>query len=400
MVSRDLYLKKLLSYKDMQLIKVVTGIRRCGKSTLLKMYKNYLLDNGVKQEQIMFINLEEKENDNLKTSDNLYYYIKEKLVSDKMNYIFIDEVQECVNFQEAVNSLFVKDNIDIYITGSNAHMLSGELATFLSGRYVTIEMLPLSFEEYLNGTNNDNIEMKFRDYLKFGSFPFILNFSGNEEQISNYLDGLYNTIFKKDIIMRNKISNEQALENVIKYIFDNIGNLTTSKKISDTLTSNNTKISQPTIDNYLKALEDSYIVYKATRYDIKGKQYLKSMAKYYVSDLGMRNYLLGYKNSGRGFVLENVVYLELLRLGFKVFVGKVDNGEIDFVALKGSRTIYIQVAESIKEQSVFEREIKPLKMIKDFNERVIITTDYDVNESYNGIRHINILDFLLKRVTI
>lgn len=395
MIARQKYLKKIKSYKDMQLIKVITGIRRCGKSTLLKLYREELIKNGVEENQIIFVNLEEKENENLKNVDNLYDYLKNKLIKDKMNYIFIDEVQECEKFQIAVNSLFVKDNVDIYITGSNAHMLSGELATLLSGRYIKIEVLPLSFEEYLQGVGNDNIESKYIDYLRFGSFPFILQFKGNEDQIMVYLDGLYNTIFKKDIVKRNNISNEDALENVTKFIFDSIGNLTTSKKISDTLTSNNCKVSQPTVEGYLKALVDSYFVYKVSRYDVKGKQYLKSMAKYYVTDIGMRNYLLGYKNLNRGFILENIVYLELIRRDYKVFIGKVDNGEIDFVVFKGSETIYIQVAESIKEERTFEREIKPLKSVRDYNKRVIITTDYDINEFYDGIKHINVLDFLL-----
>ncbi|MGN1222594.1 MAG: ATP-binding protein [Christensenellales bacterium] len=400
MIARERYLQKIKSYKDLQLIKVITGIRRCGKSTLLKMYRDELIQSGVSENQITFINLEEKENEKLKDVNVLYDFLKSRLVSDKMNYIFIDEVQECPNFQIAVDSLFVKDNVDIYITGSNAHMLSGELATLLSGRYVTIEVLPLSFEEYLQGSGTDNIEKLYRDYVRFGSFPFILQFKGNEEQIRNYLDGLYNTIFKKDIVRRNKISNEDALENVTKFIFDNIGNLITSKKISDTLTSNNQKVSQPTVEGYLKALVDSYFVYKVTRFDVKGKQHLKSLAKYYVTDMGMRNYLLGYKNTDRGFILENIVYLELIRRGYKVFIGKVDNGEIDFVAQKGSETTYIQVAESIQDDKTFDREMKPLKAVKDFNKRVVITTDYDTNESYDGIQHINIFDFLLGKKDI
>ena len=400
MIIRHGYLEKIKSYKDMQLIKVVTGIRRCGKSTLLKLYKDDLLRDGVDEKQIIFINLEEKENEALKNVDALYDYITGNLVKDEMNYIFIDEVQECKNFQTAVDSLFIKDNVDIYITGSNAHMLSGELATLLSGRYVTIEMLPLSFVEYLQGAGEDSIESKYRDYLRFGSFPFVLQFKGNEEQIRSYLDGLYNTIFKKDIVRRNGIQNEDALESVTRFVFDNIGNLVTSKKISDTLTSNNCKVSQPTVEGYLKALADSFFVYRVTRYDVKGKQYLKSMAKYYVTDLGMRNNLLGYKSSNRGAVLENTVFLELIRRGYKVFIGKVENGEIDFVVFKGSETVYIQVAESIKDEAVFEREMKPLRTVKDFNKRVVITTDYDVNESYDGIRHINIIDFLLGKKNI
>lgn len=400
MIIRHRYLEKIKSYKDMQLIKVVTGIRRCGKSTLLKLYKDDLLRDGVDEKQIIFINLEEKENEALKNVDALYDYITGNLVKDEMNYVFIDEVQECKNFQTAVDSLFIKDNVDIYITGSNAHMLSGELATLLSGRYVTIEMLPLSFVEYLQGAGEDSIESKYRDYLRFGSFPFVLQFKGNEEQIRSYLDGLYNTIFKKDIVRRNGIQNEDALESVTRFVFDNIGNLVTSKKISDTLTSNNCKVSQPTVEGYLKALADSFFVYRVTRYDVKGKQYLKSMAKYYVTDLGMRNNLLGYKSSNRGAVLENTVFLELIRRGYKVFIGKVENGEIDFVVFKGSETVYIQVAESIKDEAVFEREMKPLRTVKDFNKRVVITTDYDVNESYDGIRHINIIDFLLGKKNI
>lgn len=395
MIARQRYLEKIKAFKDMQLIKVVTGIRRCGKSTLLKLYREDLLASGVDESQITFINLEEKENEQLKDVDKLYAHLKSKLVKDKMNYIFIDEVQECENFQTAVDSLFVKENVDIYITGSNAHLLSGELATLLSGRYVTIEVLPLSFEEYLQGVGSDNVESKYRDYLRFGGFPFILQFGGREDLIASYLDGLYNTIFKKDLVAKNKISNESALESVTKFIFDNIGNLTTSKKISDTLTSNNCKVSQPTVESYLNALADSFFVYKVQRYDVKGKQYLKSMAKYYTTDMGMRNYLLGYKTSNRGFVLENVVYLELIRRGYKVFIGKVDNGEIDFVVFRGGEIIYIQVAESIQDESTFEREMKPLRAVKDYNKRVVITTDYDINENYDGIRHINIFDFLL-----
>lgn len=400
MIQRKLYLDQLKSYKDMQIIKVITGIRRCGKSTLLKLYREYLLEEGVSQEQIISINLEERENASLKNVDNLYNYIKERLVQDKMTYVFIDEVQECTNFQEAVDSLFVKDNIDIYITGSNAHMLSGELATLLSGRYITIEMLPLSFEEYLEGVGNDNIERKYRDYLRYGSFPFILQFKGNEEQIRNYLDGLYNTIFKKDVVSRNKIANEDALESVTKFVFDNIGNITSSVKISSTLTSNGNKVSQPTVEGYLQALAESYIIYKVSRYDVKGKQYLKSLAKYYVTDMGLRNYLIGYKDMDRGHILENIVYLELRRQGYKVFIGKVDDGEIDFVIFKGNETIYCQVAESIKDKAVFDREMKPLKAVKDYNKRVVITTDYDVNEYYDGIKHINIFDFLLGKKEI
>lgn len=398
MVKRETYLEKLKSFRDMQLIKVITGVRRCGKSTLLKLYEQYLFSSGVEKEQIISINLEDKDFEELKNVDKMYSYIKQHLKNDKMNYIFIDEVQECDGFQTAVDSLFLKDNVDIYITGSNAHMLSSELATLLSGRYVEIEVLPLSFAEYIEGVGGaKNLEMQFRDYQRFGGFPFILNFNGNADQIRTYLDGIYNTIFKKDVLKKNNISNSDVLENVIKFTYDNIGNLTSAKKIADTLTSNNCKTSQPTVESYLKALCESYVLYKVERYDVKGKQYLKSLNKYYVCDLGMRNYLLGYKNADRGHILENIVYLELRRRGYKVFIGKVDNIEIDFVAFKGTQITYFQVAESIKDTETFEREMKPLKNVRDFNQRFVITTDYDVNESYDGIRHLNILDFLLSK---
>ncbi len=396
MIKRELYLNKLKSFKDMQLIKVITGVRRCGKSTILKLYEEYLLSTQVQKSQIISINLEDKDFEKLKNVDNLYDYIKQRLQDDKMNYVFIDEIQECVGFQTAVDSLFLKSNVDIYITGSNAHMLSSELATLLSGRYVEIEILPLSFQEYLDGVGGaKNIEMQFRDYIRFGGFPFILNFNGDVDQTRIYLDGIYNTIFKKDVIKKNKIINEETLENVIKYAFDNIGNLTSSKKIADTLTNNNCKTSQPTVESYLKALCESFILYKVGRYDVKGKQYLKSLNKYYVCDLGMRNYLLGYKNIDRGHILENIVYLELRRRGYKVFIGKAGDCEIDFVVFKGTQVVYYQVAESIKDAKVFEREMRPLKSVRDYNQRIIITTDYDVNEFYDGIRHLNIFDFLI-----
>lgn len=397
MIKRDSYLNKLKSFKDMQLIKVITGVRRSGKSTLLKMYEEYLLSTQVQNDQIISINLEDKDYETLKDVNNLYDFIKQRLQNGKMNYVFIDEIQECIGFQTAVDSLFLKSNVDIYITGSNAHMLSGELATLLSGRYIEIEVLPLSFSEYLNGIGGaKNLEMQFRDYLRFGGFPFVLNFKGDADQTRTYLDGIYNTIFKKDIIKKNNISNEETLENVIKYAFDNIGNLTSAKKIADTLTSNYCKTTQPTVESYLKALTESFVLYKVGRYDVKGKQYLKSLNKYYVCDLGMRNYLLGYKNIDRGHILENVVFLELCRRGYKVFIGKVGDCEIDFVAFKGTQIIYYQVAESIKDASVFEREMRPLKSVRDYNQRFIITTDYDVNEYYDGIRHLNIFDFLLE----
>jgi uncharacterized protein len=396
MIQRKEYINKLKAYKDKQIIKVITGIRRCGKSTLLELYREYLFSEGVLKEQVISINLEEIEYHGLRDYMSLYNYIKERLQKDKQTYVFIDEVQNCTEFQRAVDSLFVKKNVDVYITGSNAYMLSGELATLLSGRYIKIEMLPLSFKEYVSATDeNINLERRFRDYLRFGGFPFILQFNNNEIFINEYLDGLYNTIFLKDIVARNNIKDNMILEDVLKFTFDNIGNISTSKKISDTLTSTGRKTSQPTVESYLSHLMNSYIVYKVNRYDIKGKEYLKSLAKYYIADIGLRNYLLGYKNMDTGHILENIIYLELLRRGYKVYVGKVDSNEVDFVAMNQKDTFYIQVSETIKESTTLERELAPLKAIKDYYTRMLITNDYDVNASYNGIKHINAIDFLL-----
>mgnify|MGYP002517802758 FL=1 len=404
-IERKNYLDRIISFKDKKIIKVITGIRRCGKSTILRMYKDWLMENGVDANQIIWVNLDSLEFEDLRNYRALYEHIKALMIENKMNYIIIDEVQECEQFQKVVDSLFLMDNADIYITGSNAHLLSGELATFLSGRYITIEMLPLSFKEFVDGLelNGESVvdkESVFRQYLKYGSLPFVLSLGGDEERVFTYLEGVYNTIFIKDVVSRNKITNQQMLEDLTKFCFDNVGNITSSKKISDTMTSFNRKITTPTVENYLGYLKDCYLIYKVDRYDIKGKMYLKSLSKYYVADLGLRNYLLGYKDLDRGHILENVVYLEILRRGFKVYIGKVDDMEVDFVAVKGSEVVYVQVAETIRDEQTFEREMRPLRQINDFNRRVVITSDYDVNESYKGIKHLNVIDFLLNENSI
>ena len=401
-IKRMDYLEQLIKWKDHKVIKVITGIRRSGKSTLLNnIFKSYLLEQGVSESQIISINLESIENEHLYDYKKLYDHITESLKPDQMNYIIIDEVQNATNFQKAIDSLYIKENVDIYITGSNAYMLSGELATLLSGRYVTIEVLPLSFAEYLSSVDDKyNLEMAYRDYLKWGGFPYITQLNKNESSIKQYLEGIYNTILKKDIIIRNRISDIFILEDVIRYVFDNIGNILSPKKISDTLTSSGRKISRPTIDTYLSYLINGYVVYKVQRYDIKGKEYLKSLEKYYVTDIGLRHYLLGFRNIDQGHILENIVYLELRRRGYEVYIGKYDNKEIDFVVKDSRRIIYIQVVESMKSIEVREREFSPLKMIKDFNPRVVLTMDYDLNASYDGIQVLNVLEWLTKKIDI
>ncbi|MDR3264222.1 MAG: ATP-binding protein [Clostridiales bacterium] len=396
-ISRKDYLEQLISYKDEQLIKVITGMRRSGKSTLLfDIYADWLADNGVTEEQIIKVDLESMESEPLYNPESLYKYITDKLIKNKPNYVFIDEVQNCKDFQKVADSLYLKKGVDVYITGSNAHMFSGELATLLSGRYVTVEILPLSFKEYLETAKDENAspEKKYRDYVRFGSLPKVAGYNGNMKKINAYLDGIYNTIFKKDIIDRNKITNVPLFEDVMKFVMSNIGSHISPKSIADYLTSNRKTVYSQTVDDFLKYLTDSYMIYKAVRFDIKGKELLKSLAKYYVTDLGIRNYLLGYRDTDTGHILENVIYLELLRKGYKVFVGKVANTEVDFVAVKQDETVYIQVAESVKEKAVLERELAPLKAIRDFNPRLLVTMDYDLNGSYDGIKHVNALDFL------
>jgi len=313
--------------------------------------------------------------------------------------VIIDEVQNAVEFQKAVDSLYIKDNVDLYITGSNAYILSGELATLLSGRYVTIEVLPLSFKEIVDSRSSENqLDVLYRDYLRWGGFPYVIQLLNDEKLIHQYLEGIYNTILKKDIIARNKVSDIFVLEDVIRFVFDNIGNIVSSKKISDTLTSSGRKVSRPTVDSYLNYLVSGYAVYKVNRYDIKGKEYLKSLEKYYVTDLGLRNYLLGFRNMDRGHILENVIYLELKRRGYEIYIGKYDDKEIDFVAKNNDEVYYIQVAETIKSNDTLERESVPLRVIKDYHRRVIMTLDYDVNKSFDGIIVMNALDWLTLKV--
>lgn len=398
MVQRDRYLNKLIGFKDKDLIKIVTGIRRCGKSTLLEMFREYLLDNGVKKEQMIVINLENMDYSDLLDYKELHKYIKERVLKDKKTYLFIDEIQTVVNFEKAINSLYLDKSLDIYLTGSNAYMLSGELATLLSGRYIEIEMLPLSFEEYVSATKDtSNLENKYREYLELGSFPYVLELNKDEDLIRDYLMGIFNTIILKDVVARKKISDPLMLESVVKFMFDNIGNLCSMKKVSDTMTSDGRKISAKTVEVYISGLIDSFILYRAKRYDIKGKQLLKTNEKYYVADIGLRHFILGKKGSDIGHILENIVYLELKRRGFDVYVGKIDTYEVDFIA-KGPKGIeYYQVAASVREKSTLDRELDALRKINDDYPKFLITLDNDPEVSYEGIRKINAINFLLKK---
>lgn len=396
MINRDNYLNKLIKFKDKELIKVVTGIRRCGKSTLFDIYINYLLENGVTQEQIIRLNLEDPIYHELDNYLKLYNYIKERMQPNQMNYIFIDEVQNVPEFQKAVDGLYIQKNVDIYITGSNAYLLSGELATLLSGRYVEIKMLPLSFKEYSLALPNENIDRLYQKYISIGSFPYTLKLDDIDD-VDMYIKGIYDSIILKDIMARKNFQDMQMLRSIVNFMLDNIGNIYSTNKIADTMTSNGRKISVHTVESYLTALTESFILYKATRYDIKGKQYLKTGDKYYVADLGLRYFLLGRKEQGRGHILENVVYLELLRRGYEVYIGKVDEYEIDFVAINSKGIEYYQVAETVRNEETLNRELRPLDMIKDHYPKYLLTMDLDPETSYNGIRKVNVLDWLLDK---
>lgn len=398
-IERTEFLNKLKAYKEKQIIKVITGIRRCGKSTLMKMFKDFLLTTGVKEEQIIFLNFEDFDNSELLDPKKLHSYVKEHLASGKMTYVFFDEIQNVQDFQKVVDSLFLNPQIDIYMTGSNAYFLSGELATLLSGRYITIEMLPLSFKEYVSALGEDSklsLSEKYKQYVQRSSFPYTLNLGDNIQEVLDYLNGVYSTIVLKDVVSRFKITDTKMLESVVRFVFDNIGNPLSSKRIADTMTSSGRKIDVKTVEKYITALQESYIVYEAKRYDVKGKEYLKLMEKYYAVDIGLRFLLLGQKANDVGHILENVVYLELIRRGYKVFVGKVDDTEIDFVAQNHEGNTYIQVSATVRDENTLARELKPLEAVKDSYPKILLTLDDDPDVDFNGIKKINVLEWLLR----
>lgn len=399
MIIRDHYLKRMIDAKDTEFIKVITGVRRSGKSTLLLMFKDYLLHNEIEEDNIIYINFESALYDEIKNYKDLYHYIKNKIKQNKV-YLLLDEVQNVESWEKAINSFKVDFNIDVYITGSNAYLLSSELSTLLSGRFIEIKMYPLSFKEYLmfNHYNNNNLDDKFNEYLKYGGLPAITLIKDNDELVLSYLNDIYNTIVKKDVIDRNNIKDIALLENIIKYLFNNIGSPVSSTKISDYLNSNKVveKSNHQTIDNYLNMLEKSFILYKADRTDIKSKALLKTLGKYYVSDTGIRNIILGFRNIDEGHLLENVVYLELLRRGYRVNIGKMNDYEVDFVVENPNDIKYYQVTQTLKDEQVRLRELKSLESIADNYEKVILTMDKSINNDYNGIKVMNIIDWLLK----
>lgn len=396
LIERKEYLDRLIALKEKQVIKIITGIRRCGKSTLFEMYQEYLLQQKVTKSQIIAINLEDFDFFELRDPRKLYDYINTRLVHDQISYVFLDEVQHVQDFPDVVNSLFIKKNIDLYLTGSNAYMLSSEIATLISGRYIEIAMLPLSFREYVSSTGNINeLDQKYVEYLQHSSFPYALELKDNPLALHDYLSGIYSTVVLKDVVARNKISDVMMLESIIRFIFDNIGNLLSTKKIADTMTSNGRKIDVKTVEKYLASLQASYILYQAKRYNIKGKQFLKTLEKYYVVDIGLRTIMLGSRAFDVGHILENIVYLELIRRGNHVYVGKFDELEVDFVSVNPRGVTYFQVSATVRSHETLQRELAPLKKINDHYPKLILTLDNDPDADYEGILRTNALKWLI-----
>ena len=406
MVIRKEYLSRLLAWKNEQVIKVVTGIRRCGKSTLLKQFQDLLLEDGISREQIISINFEDLDYEDLLDYKALYAYIKERLCPDKMTYIFLDEIQKVDSFQKAVDSLFIKENTDIYITGSNAYLLSGDLATLLTGRYVEISMLPLSFAEYLE-CSGETGEQALASYLRFGGFPYLTQMENTADKVDTYLEGIYNTVVVKDIEDRQsrknpdpnkrKITDITLLKTIARYLASVVGSPVSVKSVSDYLVSSGRKVSPNTVDDYMEALQESFIFYPVERFDIHGKQLLKVNRKWYIVDLGLRNHILPKKRYDLGFSLENIVFFELLRRGFKVNVGKNGDAEVDFVAQKQGVLHYYQVTADMTNEDTFDREIRPLQSIKDNYEKMILTMDHMTPGDYEGIKVVHLLDWLLEK---
>ena len=402
-IPRKQYLDFLLRHRDKPIIKVVTGVRRCGKSTLFDIYRNHLLADGVSPQQILMINFEDVEYEHLLDYRTLYQYIKERLLPDQMNYIFLDEIQHVSQYEKAVDSLFLKENCDVYITGSNAYFLSGDLATQLSGRYVELSMLPLSFQEFCLGLTGDRQALsnteKFNLYLQLGGFPFLVSQNYGPKEAQEYLRGIYDTVLLNDIVQRKRITDVTSLSNVTKFLLYNIGNRISSAKIANTLKSAGNPVDPKTVARYLEGLTEALLFYEVPRYNIRGKQFLTQQNKLYVTDIGLRNILVRSQSSDIGHILENIVYLELLRRGYQVCAGQLDDDkEIDFVAIQGDSVAYYQVSASTLDETTLRRELAPFEKVHDHFPKYLLTLDEIFREAnYNGVQKINVIDWLLSR---
>lgn len=398
MIKRDEYVNQLISFKDNDLVKVITGVRRSGKSSLLQLFKEYLLGQNIRENQIVEINYEKYIFDEFKDNNSLHNYIKTKVIDDSRMYFLIDEVQEIEEWAKVINSLRVSFNVDIYVTGSNSRMFAGEHLTYLSGRYIELKVFPLSFKEFLEfrGYDTHEVEKHFNEYLRIGSFPAV-SLAKQEELIEAILSGLFDSIFTRDIVLKEKIRDEGAFYKVAKFVFENIGNNTSANAIKNTMISHGHKITSDTVDNYLQLMCDAHMLYQCERYNIRGKERLKTKGKYYVVDTGLRNKLIGYRQGNIGQVIENIVYLQLLRLGYEVTVGKNMSYEVDFIAFKGVKKLYFQVSLSALEESTYEREMNALLKINDQYPKYLITMD-KLDLLKDGIVHLNLFDVLLDKI--
>ena len=395
-IPRKEYMEQLESFRDKALIKVITGVRRCGKTTLMSLFKDKLRQSGVPDEAIVSINFEDFDSQELTDPKALHDYLKSKLIPRKMVYFFLDEIQQVKDFPQVLDSLYIRQGVDLYVTGSNANLLSSEIATLISGRYIEIKMLPLSFSEFVGAQKQErSLAENYRVYLEKSAFPYALAMD-TPNMVRAYLEGIYNTIFVKDVMQRKAIADPGLLESVARFLFDNIGSLVSTKKIADTLTSLGRKVDVKTVGKYVAALTESFILYEARRYDIQGKEQLARLEKYYLVDLGLRRVLLGNRAMDIGHVLENVIYLELLRRGFEVYVGKVADTEVDFVAKNEKGLQYIQVAATVRDEATLTRELRPLQKISDSYPKMILTLDEDPTADFDGICRMNALQWLIE----
>ena len=398
LIERKEYTDWLKRYRDKKIIKVITGLRRVGKSTIFDLYIAQLLKEGIASEQIVKVNFEELENEPLIDRNALYRYLTDKLLPDRKLYIFLDEVQRVPEFEKVVDSLFVKDNVDLYITGSNAKFLSSEIATLLTGRYVEINVLPLSFREYSDhfAASGKDRRALFMDYVTYGALPGMFMFDTGSAEQREYVESVYKTILEKDVLRRNSAASRQLVESLLSYLVYNIGCLTSAKRISDTLNSNGTKVSYNTVNSYIETLQDCFFIYKADRYDIVGKEYLKLINKYYVTDFGFKYYILNNRTVELSQILENLVFLELKRRRFKIATGKIAEKEVDFIVRDAhDGLIYIQVAVTVMDEAKLEQELRPFREIEDNYPKYIITLDDLFVKDHDGIKTVNALDFLL-----
>lgn len=401
MINRESYITELTKYIDKPLVKVLTGIRRSGKSTILGLLRSALLQRNISEEQILFLNFESLSFSNFTDAKKLYEFIEDKMRHNKRYYIILDEIQEVKGWEKAVNSFLVDFNVDIYITGSNSHLMSSELATFLAGRYIEFNIFPLSFKEYLLFRSQRDVKMEdkyseFERYLRFGGFPVLHIAEYDTDSAYKIVFDIYSSVILRDTIQRNNIRDIELLERIVKYVFDNIGNKFSGKNVADYFKSQQRKLDINTVYNYLRALESAYILHRVSRFDVKGKEILKTQEKYYVADTALLYAVMGYKDRIISGVLENVILLEMKRRGFTVYVGKLNDLEIDFIAQKGNNQIYIQVAYLLSEENTIEREFKPLLQVKNNYPKYVITMDKVFKDNIEGVRHLHVADFLME----